>query len=334
MRAIAQRNVKVVKYNRGVKVIKAHDTALNREVTKLYGFCEIVTEDRGTYYDELAYDEYVQRTSSGEKNHFWKSKPETMIKKCAEASVLRMLAPEDLSGVYLDEEMDTVVINGTKRKLTEDQLEEEKKALPDPKHSATAPPTAESTEEVIPQNTKATAPPTQEQIQEIKYQDIVEDKKLDEGVRKSDADKYMAESELKKQFRSLKTYGQCLSLWNNISKSQKREWEEKFIKKMMDTAETVEQLSKLVKGMSYEMHQKFAEQLSEKRNQMQGIVQEDFFKVQKEEELNRLIDNVKTKKELQQFAKLNKKSIDALEPASYARISNRLEILEQKLLDY
>jgi phage recombination protein Bet len=95
MRVIAQRNCKIKSYKRWTE----------KRENLLYGICEIQTEDRGTYYDELPYSEYVQTKSDGTPNHFWKQMPETMIKKCAEESVLRMMAPEDLSGVYGDDEM-------------------------------------------------------------------------------------------------------------------------------------------------------------------------------------------------------------------------------------
>jgi len=95
MRAIAQRNAKIVSYKRWVE--KREDD--------LYGCCEIITEDRGLYKDELPFNEYKQTKSDGTLNSFWKKFPQTMIKKCAEESVLRMMTPEDLSGVYGDDEM-------------------------------------------------------------------------------------------------------------------------------------------------------------------------------------------------------------------------------------
>lgn len=95
MRVIAQRNCKIISYKRWTE--KREDD--------LYGICEIDTEDRGKYYDELPFKEYVQTKSDGSPNHFWKQFPQTMIKKCAEESVLRMMSPEDLSGVYGDDEM-------------------------------------------------------------------------------------------------------------------------------------------------------------------------------------------------------------------------------------
>ena len=95
MRAIAQRNCKIIAYKRWIK----------KESNETYGCCEISTEDRGLYSDEVPLSEYIQKKKDGTVQHFWKQFPQTMIKKCAEESVLRMLAPEDLSGVYGDEEM-------------------------------------------------------------------------------------------------------------------------------------------------------------------------------------------------------------------------------------
>ena len=95
MRVIAQRNCKIKSYKRWVE--KRDDD--------LYGICEIKTKDRGKYYDELPFKEYVQTKRDGTPNSFWKKFSQTMIKKCAEESVLRMMAPEDLSGVYGDDEM-------------------------------------------------------------------------------------------------------------------------------------------------------------------------------------------------------------------------------------
>jgi phage recombination protein Bet len=100
MRAIAQRNAKIKSYKRWTEYKKGYD---GKE--QIYGCCEINTEDRGLYSDSVPFNEYVQKTRDGSIAHFWKQLPETMIKKVAEESVLRMLAPEDLSGVYGDEEM-------------------------------------------------------------------------------------------------------------------------------------------------------------------------------------------------------------------------------------
>lgn len=95
MRAIAQRNDTIHSIKRFVK----------KENGILYGCCEITTVKGGTFSDELSIEEYIQKKSDGTPTSFWKKMPETMIKKCAEESVLRMVSPEDLSGVYGDDEM-------------------------------------------------------------------------------------------------------------------------------------------------------------------------------------------------------------------------------------
>lgn len=115
MRAIAQRNCKIISYKRWT-IFKDNE---------LYGVCEINTADRGLYYDEVPLSEYVQKKADGTVTKFWKQFEKTMIKKCAEESVLRMLAPEDLSGVYGDEEM--------QQADREEYLPEPKSAPIDPK---------------------------------------------------------------------------------------------------------------------------------------------------------------------------------------------------------
>jgi len=95
MRAIAQRSGQMLSCERGVKSIG----------NDLYGWCRLTKVNGGIYYDELPYSEYAQKTKEGKITIFWETKKETMIKKCAEESVLRMAFPEDLSGVYGNDEM-------------------------------------------------------------------------------------------------------------------------------------------------------------------------------------------------------------------------------------
>lgn len=52
------------------------------------------------------WEEYVQTTRDGSPTKFWASMPHVMIGKCAEALALRKAFPEDLAGIYTDEEMD------------------------------------------------------------------------------------------------------------------------------------------------------------------------------------------------------------------------------------
>jgi len=49
--------------------------------------------------------EFVQTTSKGDVNHFWRSMPRQMLAKVAESHALRRAFPAELSGVYSPEEM-------------------------------------------------------------------------------------------------------------------------------------------------------------------------------------------------------------------------------------
>ena len=54
------------------------------------------------------YDEYAAKNSSGQPNAMWASKPKTMLKKVALVQALREAFPEDLGGLYSEEEINTV----------------------------------------------------------------------------------------------------------------------------------------------------------------------------------------------------------------------------------
>lgn len=56
-------------------------------------------------YVTVRWDEYVQLTNTGTPTHMWKTKPTVMISKCTEAIGLRKTFPQELSGLYVHEEL-------------------------------------------------------------------------------------------------------------------------------------------------------------------------------------------------------------------------------------
>jgi len=363
MRAIAQRNVKVLKYERGVITKNNYDITAMKEKLKLYGFCRVITADRGEYYDELCFDEYVQRTKQGEKNHFWKQFPETMIKKCAEESVLRMVAPEDLSEIYGDDEMGdepvisavettaTIVVSEIKAPVAEPkQIQTQVQVLPDQNKEAQKMFTPESSMEVLQEANKSDGtikiPMVTAPVVEINGKQVHSGASVSidpplkpkggSGVldKTKNENKYVPEDVFKIDFRKCKTFKQYLELWNRLSPNQRQNKEWEFLKKMIQVAGTVDELAKLQLGCSHELKVKYADDFAGRRNFLEGKVQENMFEQQAEQKLMEEIDQLKTKKQLKEFAKKNLKEIQKLEPSSYKRVSERLENLEQKLVDY
>ncbi|MEU6138765.1 recombinase RecT [Streptomyces sp. NPDC047081] len=87
----------------------AHDVWLS----KAYPSAVKVTVVRGTArfpfiarWDEFAPTYYDRKAGAYVVAKMWQQMPAHMLRKCAEAGSLRMAAPQDLSGVYVDEEME------------------------------------------------------------------------------------------------------------------------------------------------------------------------------------------------------------------------------------
>jgi phage recombination protein Bet len=66
----------------------------------------VITRDGEPFHGVALFDEYKQIKQNGHLTATWEQRPAGQLAKCAEALAWRMAFPEDLSGIYLDEEMD------------------------------------------------------------------------------------------------------------------------------------------------------------------------------------------------------------------------------------
>ena len=100
----------------GIVVLDKNDQIVEREgALKLKneelvgGWCEVYLKDKRVPIRCLvSFDEYAQRTKTGQLNTMWANKGATMIRKVAQSHALREAFPEDLRGLYQQEEMGVV----------------------------------------------------------------------------------------------------------------------------------------------------------------------------------------------------------------------------------
>lgn len=73
-----------------------------------HGWCRVKRRDGAgeiqEYYEEVPFSEF-----NNERNPSWAKMPETMIKKVAEAACLRMAYPDELGGIYIEEEEHKII---------------------------------------------------------------------------------------------------------------------------------------------------------------------------------------------------------------------------------
>ncbi|WP_297136051.1 phage recombination protein Bet [Terrisporobacter sp.] len=70
------------------------------------GWCEVYLKDKSYPTKALvSFEEYAQKTKEGKLNSMWSIKGATMIRKVAQSQALREAFPEELRGLYQQEEM-------------------------------------------------------------------------------------------------------------------------------------------------------------------------------------------------------------------------------------
>lgn len=101
-RLIAERTGK---YSPGKETLINFDD--NGNIISATAYVKKMTDDK-TWHEVAVtayYDEYVQTSKDGNPTKFWRQMPKLMLSKCAEALALRKAFPNDLSGLYTDDEM-------------------------------------------------------------------------------------------------------------------------------------------------------------------------------------------------------------------------------------
>lgn len=98
-------------YEAGVILMSSNELVYRKGTLKLPeemlvgGYAEVFRKDRShSYRIEVSFDEYAGRKKDGTLNSQWSKKPATMIRKVALVQALREAFPEDLSGLYSEEE--------------------------------------------------------------------------------------------------------------------------------------------------------------------------------------------------------------------------------------
>lgn len=76
------------------------------------------------------WDEYAQTKRNGELTAMWKDRGPGQLAKCAEALALRKAFPQDLSGIYTDDEMDTQVLESADGDAQDDAAPRRRRGIP------------------------------------------------------------------------------------------------------------------------------------------------------------------------------------------------------------
>lgn len=98
--------------------IKEREGALKLKEEELVGgWCEVHLKDKDfSVKSVVSFEEYAQKKNDGTLNSMWSSKGATMIRKVAQSQALREAFPNELRGLYQQEEM------GTENKLPEKEV--------------------------------------------------------------------------------------------------------------------------------------------------------------------------------------------------------------------
>ena len=103
MRLVAQRNGHYA--GQDDVIYLPTDEATKYPIKATVTVYKIIESQRVGFTATARWNEYVQKDKSGQATTMWDTKPYLMLGKCAEALALRKAFPNELSGVYSEDEM-------------------------------------------------------------------------------------------------------------------------------------------------------------------------------------------------------------------------------------
>ncbi|MEW3513802.1 MAG: phage recombination protein Bet [Intestinibacter bartlettii] len=96
----------IVVVDKDRNIIEREGTIKLPDETLVGGWCEVSRSDREfPMHHTASLEEYIQKTKNGTPNKMWSEKPCTMIRKVAQSQCLRESFPDELQGLYQQEEM-------------------------------------------------------------------------------------------------------------------------------------------------------------------------------------------------------------------------------------
>lgn len=96
----------IVVVDKDRNIIEREGTIMLDDEKLVGGWCEVLRSDREfPIHHTVNFKEYVQKKKDGTINSMWSNKPCTMIRKVAQSQCLREAFPEELRGLYQQEEM-------------------------------------------------------------------------------------------------------------------------------------------------------------------------------------------------------------------------------------
>ena len=135
-----------LKKARHAKDYAGHKAWTEGEIPKMIGIAEVfVAGFQMPIRVQVDYNEYVGKKKDGTINRMWSEKPKTMLRKVALVQALREAFPEELGGMYSEEEMpiemdtlprEPVSMSETDINGTQESQGQEKKEPPEPSPEA------------------------------------------------------------------------------------------------------------------------------------------------------------------------------------------------------